>query len=105
MPDFPALSPTEMTDLLQDLRRLAALAGPLEQLLEIRADGMLSQRLEEIGNDLKLLWGQIQTHTDLAETLLAMLETREEMLARMAAMDRKLDRLLQVQQQIPRSQQ
>lgn len=105
MPDFPALSPAEMQDVLRDLQRLAALAGPLQQFLEIRSDGMLSERLEQISNDLQTLWGQIGRHTDLAETLLGMLETREEMLARMEAIDRKLDRLVQVQQQIPRSQQ
>lgn len=96
MPDFPALSPAEMQDVLRDLQRLAALAGPLQQFLEIRSDGMLSQRLEEIGTDLKMLWEQMQTHTDLAEKLMDGLEAREEVLARLDAMEHKLDRLLQL---------
>lgn len=96
MPDFPALSPAEMQEVLRDLQRLATLAGPLQQFLEIRSDGMLSQRLEQISTDLQALWGQIERHTELAEKLLDGLEVREEMLVRLDAMEHKLDRLLQL---------
>lgn len=96
MPDFPALSPAEMQEVLRDLQRLAALAGPLQQFLEIRSDGMLSERLEQISNDLQALWGQIEAHTELAEKLMDGLEAREEMLARLDAMEHKLERLLQL---------
>lgn len=96
MPDFPALSPAEMQDVLRDLQRLAALVGPLQQFLELRSDGMLSERLEQISNDLQALWGQIEAHTELAEKLMDGLEAREEMLARLDAMEHKLERLLQL---------
>ena len=105
MPDFPPLSPAEMQDVLRDLQRLASLAGPLEQLLEIRSDGMLSQRLEQISTDLQALWGQIETHTELAEKLMDGLEAQEEILARLDSMEQRLDRLLQVLGQAFRSRQ
>ena len=105
MTDFRALSHAEMQGVLRDLQRLASLAGPLEAFLQVRSDGMLSQRLEQISNDLQTLWGQIERHTDLTEQVLGTLETRDEMLARLDSMERKLDRLVQSQQQIPRSQQ
>jgi hypothetical protein len=94
-----------MQELLRDLQRLAALAGPLQQFLEIRSDGMLSQRLEQISADLQALWGQIETHTDLIEKLMDGLEAREEMLARLDSMEHRLDRLLQVLGQAFRSRQ
>ena len=103
MTDFPASSPKQMQDVLRDLQRLAALAGPLEEFLQIRSDGMLSQRLEQISADLQLLWGQIETHTGLTEQVLGTLETREELLARLDTMEHKLDRLLQVLGQAFRS--
>jgi hypothetical protein len=94
-----------MQDVLRDLQRLASLAGPLEQLLEIRSDGMLSQRLEQISTDLQALWGQIETHTELAEKLMDGLEAQEEILARLDSMEQGLDRLLQVLGQAFRSRQ
>lgn len=102
MTGFPDLSPEDMQDLLRDMQRLASLAGPLEQFLEIRSDGMLSQRLEDIGNDLKQLWAQIQTHTALSEQLLATLESHEATLERMDSLERKVDHLTQLLKQVVR---
>lgn len=105
MPGYPDFSREDMRDLLREIRRLASLAGPLEQFLEIRSDGMLSQRLEDIGNDLKQLWAQIETHTALTERLLETLENQEETLLRMDSLDHKVDRLTQLLEQVVRLRQ
>jgi cell fate (sporulation/competence/biofilm development) regulator YlbF (YheA/YmcA/DUF963 family) len=94
-----------MQDVLRDLQRLASLAGPLEAFLQIRSDGMLSQRLEQISKELQSLWGQMERHIQLTEQVVGTLETNEAMQARLDALDSKLDRLLRLQEPASRSRQ
>lgn len=101
MSDFPTLSPSEMQDVLRDLQRLASLAGPLEAFLQIRSDGMLSQRLEQISNEMQSLWCQMTRLTQFTERLMGTLETKEAMQARLDALGSKLDRQWRLQEQAP----